>query len=199
MKLLTLTDAVPRLLEVDDEAFGNAWDHLHALPLWQRTTLVLRNTVLVLDHGNTGCPLRTLILEHCRVFMTADFLYNFPDLEILIVCKSIMLNSVQQSDWLPPSARHIHILQDNCEITQEDLAAAATFPALESLTFTWLQPDAAGESGSLAAEVADPLLDLRRFVESSVVAPQCTFKYLRSSKSSEDALADAMADLGLGA
>lgn len=181
---------------MDDEAFGNAWDRLDALPLSQRTTLVLRNTVLVLDHGNTGCLLPTLILDRCRVFTTADFLHHFPDLQILIVCKSTMLNSLQQFDWLTPSARHVHILQSDFEDIRDETAPAATFPALESLTFTWLQSDA-GERGNPAADVADPLHDLRKFVEATIVAPQCTFKYVRSTKSSEEALADAMAELGL--
>lgn len=191
-----LNDAAPRLLEMDNEAFRNAWDRLHALPLSQRTTLVLRNTVLVLDHENTACLLPTLVLDRCRVSMTADVLHHFPDLETLIVCKSIMLNSLQQFDWLTPSARHVHFLQSDFEDVQDETAPAATFPALESLTLTWLQSDA-GERGNPAADVADPLHDLRNFVEATIVAPQCTFKYLRSTKAPEDALADAMAALGL--
>lgn len=74
---------------------------------------------------------------------------------------------------------------------------AAAFPALESLSVTWLQPDTDKSAGDPAEHATDPLLDLRTFVEASVVAPLCTFKYLRSTATEEDALADAMADLGL--
>ena len=180
---------------MDDEVFGTPWNYLHGLPLSQRTTLVLRKTTLV--PRVAYCPVLNLILDQSRVQATPELRQNFPDLAVLIACKSACLNSLRQFRGLPTSVRHIHTLQSDFNFFQEDRASATTLPALESLTFTWLQPDTTDESGGPAAEDADPLSNLRRFVEATVVAPLCTFKYLRSTKAPEDALADAMADLGL--
>lgn len=182
---------------MDDEVFCGPWNYLHGLPLSQRTTLTLRKTTLILRVAH--CPVLNLNLDQSRVQRRADFHQNFPDLEVLIACQSACLNSLRQFDGLPTSVRHIHILRSDLNFFyQEDRASVTTLPALETLTFTWLQPDTTNESRSLAADLADPLSDLRRTVELSVVAPQCTFEYLRSTKAPDDALADAMADLGLG-
>lgn len=190
-------DAAPRLLIIDDEAFDAAWDHMHGLPLSQRTTLVLRKTKLAQSLEFAYCPVLNLVLDQCSVHATTDLLEAFPKLEVLIACRSSCLHNLQQFDWLPTSGRHIHILQSDLDVSSTEPASTATFPALESLTFTWLQPDTTDESGSPAADDADPLSDLRKFVEATIVVPRCTFKYLRSTESPEDALADAMADLEL--
>jgi hypothetical protein len=44
---------------------------------------------------------------------------------------------------------------------------------------------------------ADALTQVQQAVKSFINAPQCTFKFLRSDRSPEDALADALAALKL--
>lgn len=190
---------------MDDNAFADdSWYHLPTLPLSHRTTLLLRCTNLYKDPKIGPRPVLNLVLARSGMHSLGDIHSVFPELDVLIMCESdenarpLFEDGGQPVfDLLPTSLRHIHILQSSYEnMRRHPGAPATTFPALESLTITWLQADT-GESGNAAAYVPDPLPDLRRLVEASVVAPRCTFKYLRSTATEEDAMADAMADLGL--
>ena len=53
------------------------------------------------------------------------------------------------------------------------------------------------EDPGSAEDDAEALADLKQAVSLLVDAPQCTFRYLRSTKSPEDELADALAALEL--
>ena len=188
---------------MDDYAFSeSSWVRLATLPLSPQTTLLLRHANLYYYQRaeNGPCPVLSLVLCRSSMESLANIHSVFPELEVLIVCES----DENARPWfedggqpvfelLPTSLRHIHILQRSYEDMQTHHGAtAATFPALETLTITWLQPDEHPR-----AHVPDPLPNLRTLVEASVVAPRCTFKYLRSTAAEEDALADAMADLAL--
>lgn len=163
-------------------------NQLDSLPLSRRTTLSFRNTDLDGTIRSAGCLVRNLILDRCDIFSIFGFLSGFPDLEVFVACELSVPGQEPGFDWVPRSVRHIHILQRNSiYVDSHRPALPATFPVLESLTFTWLQPS---EFGIPDVDIANPLPDLRRFVESSVVAPRCTFRFLRSSKLSKDALAD---------
>ncbi|KWU46613.1 hypothetical protein RHOSPDRAFT_31427 [Rhodotorula sp. JG-1b] len=87
---------------------------------------------------------------------------------------------------LPASIRHVHFLQQTfyvVEVSPDD--PPRRFPYLESFTFTWRVPAAHIEYRAPDQEDSDSLTDLQRVIESNIVAPQCTFKYLRSTKSPE--------------
>lgn len=161
-----------------------------------QTTLMLRNTELALSHDHDSYPTCNLILLNCVVHSITKCFSRFPNLEVIVAGESSDGDSLLRFNWLPNSVRHVHILQRDFEDLQEYPAPAINLPALETFTLTWLRPDA-GQSESLSASVATPLSDLRKYVEATIVAPQCTFKYFRSTKASEDTLADAMAELGL--
>ena len=189
---------------MDDNAFyAEAWSHLPLLPLSDRTTLFLHYAGLFDGLGDARCPVLKLVLGRYSVSSFADILSPFPELEVLVTCDSIdddqptFEHGQPIFALLPTSLRHVHILQRSFEGLDCRPVSAATFPALESLTFTWLQPDTGESAGDPAAHTMDPFSNLRNFVEASVAAPLCTFKYLRSTAAEEDALAGAMADLGL--
>lgn len=190
---------------MDYNAFADdSWYHLPTLPLSHRTTLLLRCTNLYKDPKIGPRPVLNLVLARTGMHSLGDIRSVFPELKVLIMCESdenarpLFQRGCQPVfDLLPTSLQHIHILQSSYEDMQRHPAAPAViFPALESLTITWLQADIS-DLGDPAAHVPDPLPHLRRLVEASVIAPHCTFKYLRSTATEEDALADAMADLGL--
>ena len=103
---------------------------------------------------------------------------------------------------LRPSIRSVHILQYDIDIDNIDMdhpGVRSLLPRLESFTFTLFQPSANSESETSAGDHLDSnmLVKLQQVVESMVDAPQCTFKFLQTTKSPEEALADALAELGL--
>ncbi|KAG0660227.1 hypothetical protein C6P46_004681 [Rhodotorula mucilaginosa] len=94
-------------------------------------------------------------------------------------------------ETLPSTIRRVHILLHEIHVHN----SRVDLPHLEFFTFTWLQRSAENGPQTSADDNLDALEDLRRAVNSIVNAPQCTFKYLRSTESPEDALADALAAL----
>ena len=97
---------------------------------------------------------------------------------------------------LPTTIRSVHILE--CTFDGDDHPGAPiVLPHLESLVFTSFGPSTGSGVQKPANDNAYSLDSLQPLVESFVVAPRCTFKYLRSTKSSEKALAVALAELGL--
>lgn len=101
---------------------------------------------------------------------------------------------------LPASIRRVRILQTDSKLYNPDYYRSdppVVLPLLEAFTFTWLRPSADLESQVLADAEADALAEMQQVVKSIVTAPQCTFEFLRSTKSPEDALADALAALNL--
>ena len=168
----------PRLIEVDNPTRSAEWDSFAQLPLSQRTTVLSRRTFLDWGFDNPPFPMLHLLLDNCGAFIISEMLPNYPQLEGFVSYESLAVDCAEDFAWLPSSLRRIHILQKDYSGFLQSPEEIAHFPLLESLTFTWLQPDA-GESHSGVdplAEVSDPFCGLRQHVESAIVAPQCTVK-----------------------
>ena len=126
----------------------------------------------------------------CSSDSIASKLWSYP--------KKARSDPVTLMRMLPASIRHVHFLQQTfyvVEVSPDD--PPRRFPYLESFTFTWRVPAAHIEYRAPDQEDSDSLTDLQRVIESNIVAPQCTFKYLRSTKSPESLLADALAAFNL--
>lgn len=91
----------------------------------------------------------------------------------------------------------MYVLQQDIHLRENPYGASVVLPGLESFTFTWLLPPTNSGPQLLAHDDLDTFADLQRDVKSVVNAPQCTFTFLRSTTSPEDALADALAALEL--
>ena len=137
-----------------------------------------------------------LILANCRALSASlgELLDRFGRLETLVLVETENENDdlVSTLVSLPTTVRCVHVLDGYIYINDDLPDAPVVLPHLESFTFTLLLLKATPADAGL-----DALAGLQHAVELSVVAPRCTFKYLRSTKAPEDALADAMADLGL--
>ncbi|GAA5971699.1 hypothetical protein JCM8115_002188 [Rhodotorula mucilaginosa] len=96
---------------------------------------------------------------------------------------------------LPTSLRHVHILEREFDIAVGRPNATHMLPHLESFTYTSLSSRKKVPADN--APDADALAQVQQAVKSFINAPQCTFKCLHSTKSPEDALADALAALKL--
>ena len=188
------------MLYIDDGAVFDLWGSFALLPLSSETALFLRNIALEMDDGDIGEPqARHLIFDKCWwvEVSAADLLVRFHHLETLVLDVRDN-NLVSLITALPTTIRRVHILEHNFEIDEHRSHAPRVLPHLESFTYTLLSSgDSAPQTPEDVGPDRDPLAEVRQAVESILAAPQCTFKYLRSTRSPEDALADAVAELGL--
>lgn len=140
-----------------------------------------------------------LIFDKCWLEAAAatELLGRFHHLETLVLFETEVDNFVQTLLALPTTIRRVHSLQQDVHFNTYSYGASVVLPRLESFTFTWLLPPTDSGPQILAGDDLDALADLQQVVESMVDAPQCTFKYLHSVKSPEDAFADALAALKL--
>jgi hypothetical protein len=136
---------------------------------------------------------RHLVFDACWSASTyvGDVVGRFPRLETLILSETEANDLMSVIETLPSTIRRVHILLHEIHVHN----SRVDLPHLEFFTFTWLQRSAENGPQTSADDNLDALEDLRRAVNSIVNAPQCTFKYLRSTESPEDALADALAAL----
>lgn len=124
-----------------------------------------------------------------------DLIEAFHRLKTLVLSESAVNYPQSLVKILPASIRRVHLLQHVLYIDEDRPDNPRDLLHLESFTFTWLVP--AAQCPAPAQEDSDLLVDLQRVVDANIVAPQCTFKYRRSTKSPESALADAVAAFNL--
>jgi hypothetical protein len=193
--------AAPRILYIDDGKIDGTWGYLGSLPSSSKTVLFLRNTGLGMEEDDGDLDICHLILDNCWAISAsaADLLDRCRRLETLVFVETETDDLVSTLASMPRTVRSVHVL-DGYIYTDNDLSdAPVVLPHLESFTFTWLPSSANSGSPTPATEVPNPdaLAELQHIVESVVDAPQCTFKYLRSTKSRDEALADALAAFDL--
>ena len=160
--------------------------------------LYLRSVVLDTE-GDTGdLDARHLVFDKCwwAGSSATDVLFRFHQLEtvVLYVLETLVDDFVRMLANLPTTIRRVHVLEHRVYGIHDPLDARHVLPHLESFTYTLLcsegsEPQTHADDGP----DADALAEVQQLLESSLDAPQCTFKYLRSTKSPEDALADAVA------
>lgn len=158
--------------------------------------LFLRNIDISAYGTEHGYATRHMIFHSCRATegSLTYVLDQFPHLETLVFFDPEVDNLVSTLVTPPASLRHVHILEHSINISWAQIDARHVLPHLESFTYTLLfsgesEPQARANDGSERHE----LVDLQQAVESIIDAPHCTFKYVRSIRSPEDALADALA------
>ena len=194
--------AAPRVLYIYDDDYFGTWGYFGSLPISSKTALFLRNMILDME-GNasdlSALDLRQVVFDRCssRDARVCDLLEGFHRLETLILSAGGTSDPVTLMVMLPASIRRVHLLLHIFDVQEDQTDSPRDLPRLESFTFTWLVPAGHIEYRAPAQEDSDSLTDLQRVIKANVVAPQCTFKYLRSTKSPESALADAVAAFNL--
>lgn len=196
--------AAPRVLYIDDGAFNEAWGWFRSLPLASETALFLRNIDLCPVEGVGGYGTRHMVFHGFRA-TGASLLYvlrKFPQLETLFFFKPRVPDLVSMLVALPTPIRRVHILEHKFEIDEDRPNARLVLPHLESFTYTLLFSEQRESLQTSAddgndAPGADHLVEVHQVVESSIDAPLCAFNFLRSTKSPEEALADALATCNL--
>ena len=189
----------PRILLLDDllddDGANVEWGWFRTLPLSSETVLFLRNIGIDTVRDTGDLDTRHLVFDKCwwADLSATDLLVRFHQLETLVLFETEGHDLVWLLADLPTTMRRVYLLQQEIRIDEARRNNSIVLPRLESFTSTWLQPDR--ESHRLADADSDALAELPQAVESITDAPQCTFKYLRSTQSPEDALADALAAL----
>lgn len=161
--------------------------------------LFLRNINLGIGEngGNLDLDTRHLILANCKsgAASVSDILNRLHHLETLVLFETEVDDLYWMLDALPTTIRSVHILE--CTFDGDDHPGAPiVLPHLESLVFTSFGPSTGSGVQKPANDDAYSLHSLQQLIESFVVAPHGSLKYLRSTKSPEEALAAALAELG---
>ena len=91
----------------------------------------------------------------------------------------------------------MHILEHEFNIAGGRSIAPHVLPHLESFTYTLLPSSETPADEGNDGPGANKLAEVQQVVASGIVAPKCTFKFLRSTRSPEDAAAEALAALKL--
>ena len=187
------------MLYIDDGFVGEPRNCFRAVSLSSETTVFLHCGSFYANAGDGNLETRTLVIDRCWTAETpiSDLLLPFHRLETLVVIDTGEDELVSMIVALPSIIRHVHVLEREFDIDDDRPDVPNVLPHLESFTFTWLLPSTENGPRALADDDPDALVELQRTVESAVIAPKCTFKYLRSTKSPDDALADAVADFKL--
>lgn len=154
--------------------------------------LFLRSTCLGTDadwSDLSAFDLRQVVIHEC--FTTdvdvGELLEHFHRLETLVLSEEAISDPVTLMRMIPASIRHVHLLQQTFYIVEDQPDNPRALPHLESFTFTWIAARAP------AKEASDSLPQLQRVIKSNIIAPQCTFKYIRSTNSPESLVMDALA------
>lgn len=180
---------------------NTAWGSLEFLPVSSKTVLCLRSIWLGAVTAGDSLSARRLVLDKCweAAALVGDILLRCPHLETLVLSETKDHRILKMVQSLPASIRGAHVLQQDLKLDNPDYYRSdppIVLPLLEAFTFTWLRP-ADRESHVLADADSDALVEVQQAVKSIMTAPQCTFKFLRSTMSPKDALADALATLEL--
>ena len=193
------------MLHIDTGTLDSLWGGFAMIPASSETLLFLRNVSLGADENDDDLSTRQLIFEKCwahEVFVD-QVLDRCPHLETLVLSDMYhfnLIHLIRTVDSLPTSVRHVHILQHNIYTGNIDVDHSAhprVLPHLESFTYTLLSDESEPQTHADDGPDRGALAKVQQAVESTLDAPQCTFKYLRSTESPEDALADALAAFGL--
>jgi hypothetical protein len=92
----------------------------------------------------------------------------------------------------------VHILEHNFKISVNQSDPPRVLPHLESFLYTSLSSWVRASRMPADDEPdADALADVQQAIESIIAAPRCTFKYVQSTESPEEALASALATFKL--
>ena len=194
--------AAPRVLYIDDDDYDGTWGYFGSLPISSKTALFLRNIDLGME-GETSdlaaLDLPQVVFDKCCSgdVRACDLLERFHRLETLILSEGRTSDPVTLMVMLPVSIQSVHLLQHTFYVEEHQPDLPHHLPRLETFTFTWLVPVADSEYRAFGQAASDSLPHLQRVIKSNIVAPQCTFKYLRSTKSPESLLADALTAFNL--
>lgn len=179
------------------------WGWFGLLPLSNETVLFLRNIRLCAEGSERGYDTCHMIFHGCRATEGAlsAVLNRFPCLETLVFFEPKVDNLGSVLNVLPTPIRRVHILERNFRISVTRSDPPRNLPQLESFTYTSLSSRSSWARASRMPTDDDPdaaaLADVQHAIESIISAPQCTFKYVRSTTSPEEALANALATLDL--
>lgn len=201
---ITADAAAPRVLYIDDGTFHGQRCHFPSLPVSSKTVVFLRNPAIGTREDLDDLDPCHLVVEnrYTDTELIGDSIYQFRRLETLVLPETDDEHFVSAIFNLPSFIRRVHILQHYIHIDNIDVdhpGVRRRLPHLESFTFTLFQTSANSESQTSAGNdlASNTPAELQQAVESLVDAPQCTFKYLQTTKSPEEALADALAESGL--
>ena len=194
-----IATAAPRVLCIDDGHVIDVWGWFRFLPLANETVLYLRSVDLCAEGGTGGYATRHMIFHRCWASgaSLSKVLSRFAHLETLVLFETDVEGLVSTLIALPTSLQHVHILEDNFEINEDRFISRLVLPHLESFTYTLLSsgtsaPQTPADDDNDGSD-ANTLAAVQQAVESSIAAPKCTFKFLCSTASPADALADALA------
>lgn len=193
------------MLYIDDGAVGDPWGWFGSLPLASETVLFLRNIDISAQGTEGGYDTRHMILDNCWAteISLCTVLDRFPHLETLVFFDTVIDFHDQIGDLaskliaLPTPIRHVHIIEHNFKIYEDQPDAQHVLPHLESFTYTLLSDESELQTHAGDGPDRDALAKAQQAIGSMLHAPQCTFKYQCSTESPEDALADALAALDL--
>ena len=197
--------AAPRVLCIDDGAFDDPWGWLGLLPPASESVLFLRNIDLTTYGGMGGYATRHMILDNCWApeISLSTVLDRLPHLETLVFFETVIEIDDQIDDLaskliaLQTPIRHVHIIEHNFKIYEDQPNAQHVLPHLQSFTYKLLSDESESQTHAGDGPDRDALAKVQQAVESILHAPQCTFKYQCSTESPEDALANALAALDL--
>ena len=164
--------------------------------------LFLRNIVLDAKGHDGDLDARLLVFDKCWWAdpSAGNLLVRFHQLETLVsyVFGKFIDDFVCLLASLPTTIRRVHVLEDSFYSEQELLDAPHALLHLESFTYTLLSAgESAPETRADDGPDRDALAEVQQLVESILDAPQCTFKFRRSTMSPEAALAESLAILRL--
>lgn len=143
-------------------------------------------------HFNT----RHLIFDTCDIANMERLLRQFHRLETLVLFDTNTYHLFSSLFALPTTMRRVHIMEHNSYLEEVPPNTRRVLPHLESFTFT-LPPGRVPQTPEDDDPEQADLAEVQQVVESIIDAPQCTFKYVRSTESPEKALANALASLKL--
>lgn len=175
-------------------------DGVGGVPVSSETVLFLRYMEIFRDVNDGDLDPHQLVMDQCWASEPSlrQLLLRFHRLETLVLFQ-VEEALLSMMTALPTTIRRIQILQHDIDIDDDPPAVPNVLSRLDSFTFVWLKssPDSESEPSASDVSYCDALANLKQTVESTIVAPRCIFKYLQTTKSPEDALADALAELGL--
>ena len=176
------------------------WDCFQLLPASSKTVLFLRNVVLDVAGDIGHLDTRHLIFDKCWWANTSpgDLLDRFHHLETLVLFDIGDSNLVSLITALPTTIWHVHILEHDSKINEGRPNAPHVLPHLDSFTYTLISRESEPQTRADDGPDREALAKVQQVVEAIIDAPQCTFKYVQSTRSPEDAMADALAALQLG-
>jgi hypothetical protein len=201
LRLTSRMATAPRVLYIDNGAFdGYLWGWFRLLPLSSETVLFLRDIDLTTEQASGRYNTRHIILHDCWATEASlsTVLDRFPQLETVVFFEPEIDDLASVLNALPTPIRRVHILEHNFKISVNQSDPPRVLPHLESFLYTSLSSWVRASRMPADDEPdADALADVQQAIESIIAAPRCTFKYVQSTESPEEALASALATFKL--